>query len=84
MIRHRRLVQIAGLLLLFPALVQAHPGHDGHELTWDFHHLAVHPLATLGCLAVLGAGAWVARQIARWGGLITQDVRTQDQTREKP
>ena len=23
--------------LALPALTQAHPGHDGHELTWDFH-----------------------------------------------
>ena len=29
---------LAALLLAAPALLQAHPGHDGgHELTWDFH-----------------------------------------------
>jgi hypothetical protein len=31
-------------LLALPALVHAHPGHDGHELTWDFHVL----IATAG------------------------------------
>ena len=46
------------------AVALAHPGHDdGHELTWDFDHLAAHPAATLLCLAVvaLAAGAlWQA------------------------
>jgi hypothetical protein len=38
----------------------AHPGHDdGHELVWDFGHLAAHPLATLGCVAVLTGAAWL-------------------------
>ena len=23
-------------LVAVPTLAQAHPGHDGHELTWDF------------------------------------------------
>jgi hypothetical protein len=43
------------------ALVHAHPGHDGHELTWDFGHLAAHPLATSACVALLlavGGGGW--------------------------
>jgi urease accessory protein len=36
------------------AVAFAHPGHDdGHELTWDFDHLAAHPVATLLCVAVL-------------------------------
>lgn len=43
------------------ALLQAHPGHEGHELTWDFSHLAAHPLATFGGFGVLltaGAVGW--------------------------
>jgi hypothetical protein len=54
-------VRGSGLLfayLVSSALVQAHPGHDDHGLTWDFSHLAAHPLATLGWIAsLLGAGA---------------------------
>ena len=83
MIRHRRLVQIAGLLLLFPALAQAHPGHGGHELTWDFNHLAAHPLATFGCFLVLSAGAWLAWQIARWGELTKENSVPRDQSHRK-
>lgn len=42
-----------------PALAHAHPGHDGdHELVWDFEHLAGHPLATIGCVAMLVAAGW--------------------------
>ena len=40
-------------------LLQAHPGHDGHELTWDFSHLAAYPLATMGCFASVAAVAWI-------------------------
>ena len=78
MIRLRRFTQIASLLLLFPALAQAHPGHDGHELTWDFGHLAAHPLATIACIVVLGAGFWAARQLARWAGMIEKDIKSDD------
>ncbi|MSU48446.1 MAG: hypothetical protein EXS37_05020 [Opitutus sp.] len=43
------------------AVAQAHPGHPGHEggeLTWDFRHLAAHPLVTLGFLALLTGAVW--------------------------
>ncbi len=69
MIRHRRLVQITSLILLSPALAMAHPGHEGHELTWDLNHLAAHPLATLLDCSVIAAGAWCAWRVAVWGGL---------------
>lgn len=46
-------------------VAQAHPGHDGHELTWDFGHLAQHPFATMGCAAVVGAGVAVLLQVLR-------------------
>ena len=42
-----------------PSLLQAHPGHDGHEFTWDFSHLAAYPLATIGCFASVAAIVWL-------------------------
>ena len=45
--------------LAFATVASAHPGHDGHEVTWDFEHLAAHPVATLGCAVVVGVAAWV-------------------------
>lgn len=49
-------------------LLQAHPGHDGHELTWDLSHLAAFPLATMGCLAagaaMVGVGWLMLRRSA--------------------
>lgn len=42
---------------------RAHPGHDGHEggdFTWDFSHLASHPLATAACALVVGVALWSA------------------------
>jgi hydrogenase/urease accessory protein HupE len=51
------------------SLVQAHPGHDDHEITWDFSHLAAHPIATIACCAVVigvGLGGWLlVRRFAR-------------------
>ena len=50
---------VAVVAIALPSLAHAHPGHDGHELTWDFSHLAAHPLATLGCFLTIGASAWI-------------------------
>lgn len=55
----------AATFLASYGLSHAHPGHDGHELTWDFSHLAEHPLATLGCATVLGVGGWTLVRILR-------------------
>ncbi|HEX2852515.1 MAG TPA: hypothetical protein VHO24_04695 [Opitutaceae bacterium] len=52
-------------LAILPAIAHAHPGHDGHELTWDFGHLAAHPVATLGWLVFFGASVWGAPKVAR-------------------
>lgn len=55
--------------LLFPALAQAHPGHEGHELTWDFSAGAAHPLSGLDhLLAMVAVGLWAAQLggRARW------------------
>ena len=52
----------AALVFAFSASVaRAHPGHDGHEggdFTWDFSHLASHPLATAACALIVGAALW--------------------------
>lgn len=65
----RRSLPYASLLLLFPTLALAHPGHEGDELTWDYQHLVSHPLATLGCFAVLAVGAGVVYLVAHQCGL---------------
>lgn len=45
-----------------PVLAHAHPGHDGHELTWDFAGGASHPLLGLDHLiAMVAVGLWAAQ-----------------------
>jgi hypothetical protein len=44
------------------SIAHAHPGHDGHELTWDMQHLAAHPAATLLCFTMIAAGIWALTQ----------------------
>ncbi len=61
---HRLLLLAAGMIVTsLPGY--AHPGHDGHELTWDLGHLAGHPLATLGCAVVLVVAAWAGWVMVR-------------------
>ncbi|MBL9187680.1 MAG: hypothetical protein JNK23_09395 [Opitutaceae bacterium] len=65
--------------------LRAHPGHDGdHGLTWEFTHLAEHPLATLGWaalgLAVIAAGWWFARRLTQPA---VQSLRTSQPSRGK-
>lgn len=55
----------AVLVVGLPSAALAHPGHDGHELTWDFSHLVAHPLATVCCLAVLAASVWLGWRLTR-------------------
>jgi len=46
------------------AIARAHPGHGGHEggdFTWDFSHLASHPLATAACVLMVGAAVGLLR-----------------------
>ena len=69
MIRSRQLVCLAALSAVFPALAQAHPGHDGHELTWDFQGGFLHPLSGWDHLgAMIAGGLWAAQPggRARW------------------
>ena len=59
----------AALVLAVASPALAHPGHDGHELTWDLSLPAAHPLVVLAGLllvsvAVWGAGRMVPRRAA--------------------
>lgn len=47
------------------ALARAHPGHDGHDFTWDFGHLAAYPDATILCFGLLGLVVWGTWKIVR-------------------
>ncbi len=52
-----------------PALAQAHPGHDGHELTWDFGAGFAHPFSGadhLLAMIAVGLWAWQLGGRARW------------------
>ncbi len=53
-----RSVARVAVFLASAALARAHPGHDGHDFTWDFGHLGAYPDATILCLGVLGVIAW--------------------------
>lgn len=62
--RHLILVLTAISLAAAPVAF-AHPGHGGHELTWDYGHLAAHPIATLGCFLVIIALAEIGWHFLR-------------------
>ncbi|HVS53238.1 MAG TPA: hypothetical protein VHD62_12855 [Opitutaceae bacterium] len=81
----RRLPPLSIAFLASAALAQAHPGHDGgHELTWDFEHLAAHPGATLGWALVLATGAWIAaRALTAGGEWARQSLRGSQRSRGK-
>ena len=60
------------------ALAQAHPGHEGHDggsFTWDFNHLATHPFATVGFVALLGLVVWAGWTHFRSQGIAAQSLR---------
>lgn len=62
------LSRLALLAAATASVVQAHPGHDGHEggdFSWDFSHLSSHPVATAGCLLVVGVALWVGARHRR-------------------
>ncbi len=54
----------AAAFFAIASFAQAHPGHDGHDFTWDFSHLAAYPDATILCLGVLGALVWGIWKVA--------------------
>lgn len=60
----KRALSLVAAVLACPACALAHPGHDGHEFSWDLGTDPVHQLATLSLLAVpVLLGAWLA---LRW------------------
>jgi hypothetical protein len=69
----------AVLIALLPTLAQAHPGHDGGEVTWDFTHLAAHPFATMGWLVAIGG---VALAISRFTAPRTERIKVEKTERD--
>jgi hydrogenase/urease accessory protein HupE len=76
--------RILGLILpalVLPATALAHPGHDGHELTWDFGTGLGHQLATLSVLITpLVIGIWFALRVRRARSKL---ARVATETRER-
>ena len=60
----RRAAPFTAALVASASLAQAHPGHDGHDFSWDFRHLADHPDATILCFGVIAAVAWFVWKVA--------------------
>lgn len=65
----RRILLLLVVFSVFPLLAHAHPGHEGHDLTWDFAAGLGHPLTGwdhLLAMAAVGAWASVAGGRSRW------------------
>jgi urease accessory protein len=59
----------ASLFFASVALAHAHPGHDGHDLIWDFQAGFTHPFTGWDHLLAMFAVGWWATQLtgrARW------------------
>ncbi len=69
-----RRLGLATAFLAVSGLAQAHPGHDGHELTWDLSHLADFPVATITCFTVVAVAGWIGWLLLRRGA--TQRVQS--------
>lgn len=55
-----RVLALAALTL--PALAHAHPGHEGHDLTWDFAGGVAHPFSGWDhLLAMIAVGLWATQ-----------------------
>jgi NhaP-type Na+/H+ or K+/H+ antiporter len=79
-----RLILAAITFLAVIASANAHPGHDGHELTWEIRHLAQHPVATMVCAALVGAAAAIVFQfLRRRGAESDQSLRASQRSRGK-
>ena len=64
-----KLILSSVLVFALPVLAHAHPGHDGHDLTWSFGTGFSHPFSGWDhLLAMVGVGVWAARLSgrARW------------------
>ena len=56
-----KLVLVLSLVLALPVFAHAHPGHDGHDLTWSFSTGFGHPLSGWDhLLAMIAVGLWAA------------------------
>jgi len=67
--RHSFHFALAAFSLMAVPAAWAHPGHDGHEVTWDFSSGFAHPLFGADhLLAMLAVGLWAAQLggRARW------------------
>jgi urease accessory protein len=65
----RLVLRAVALLAIFPVIAHAHPGHDGHDLTWDFKAGLAHPFSGWDhLLAMIAVGLWAAQLggRARW------------------
>ena len=71
----RRALTPSVIFLATAVFAQAHPGHDGHDLTWDLRHLVANPGATLLCFGVVGAAAWGLWKMTRPEPLAVKRVR---------
>ncbi len=84
MLSLRRAFSSTTIFLATAVLVRAHPGHEGHELTWDLRHLAANPGATLCCFGVVGAAAWGLWKMTRSAAPALKCVRVSaDETRRR-
>lgn len=66
---HRRLIAGAAALAACAPLAEAHPGHSGPDLTWDFSTGFIHPFTGLDHILAALAVGWWAVQLggrARW------------------
>jgi urease accessory protein len=53
---------LALAVFALPVLAHAHPGHEGHDLTWDFVSGVAHPLSGWDhLLAMIAVGLWAAQ-----------------------
>lgn len=65
----RRWLKLIGLFVAVTVAAHAHPGHDGHELTWDFSTGLAHPFTGWDHILAMVAVGWWAAQLggrARW------------------
>lgn len=60
-----RAVALSFGLLSCTTWLQAHPGHEGHELTWDVSHLTAYPVATATSFALVAGAGWAGWWLLR-------------------
>ncbi len=80
----RHVLPLSAAFFATAAVLRAHPGHDGHDFSWDFRHLADYPDATILCLGAAGAVVCVGWKVmsARADSPQAAPVRLDDVRRE--